>query len=94
MTRNKMTEKEQNPLPKSTKPTGLVNLRRMIFIVEIIRRGESQASVGFHAILGKSSTAIPQAAGPPFAAHAEIQCQVGGLEQSFQTTISLPSDPL
>ena len=71
-----------------------MNLWRTTFIDEIIRRAESQASVGFQAIPGKSSTAIPQATGSPSAAHAEIQSQVGGSEQSFQAAISLPSDPL
>lgn len=43
---------------------------------------------------GKSPTAIPQLASPPSEAHAKIQSQVGGLEQSFQATISLSSNPL
>lgn len=84
----------QNPPPKSIKPKGSLNFPRTTFIDKIIRRVESQASVGFQAILGKSSTAIPQAIGSPSAAHAEIQSQVGGLEQSFQATISLHSNPI
>ena len=57
-----------------------MNLGRMTFIDKTVIRGESQASVGFQAIPGKSSTAIPQATGSPYVAHAEIQSQVGGSE--------------
>lgn len=57
-----------------------MNLGRTTFIDEIIRRAESQALVGFHAIPRKISIAIPQATGPPYAADAKIQSQVGGSE--------------
>jgi len=50
----------------------------MTFIDEIVRRAESQVSVGFQAIPRKSSTIIPQAAVSPSRAYAEIQSQVGG----------------
>ena len=94
MTRNRKREKEKNPPPKPTKPKGSVNLGRMTFIEKILRKAESQASARFQAIPGKCFTVIPQVAGSPSVAHAEIQSQVGGLEQSFQATISLHSDPL
>lgn len=66
----------------------------MTFIDKIVRQEESQALVRFQAIPGKSSTVIPEVAGSPFAAHAQIQSQLGGSEQSFQATISLHSNPL
>jgi len=78
MTRTIKIEKEKNPPPKPTKPKGSVNLARTTFINEIVRREKSQASVGFQAIPGKSSTVTPQAIGSPSTACAEIQSQVGG----------------
>ena len=92
MTRNTNIEKEHNPPPKHTKPKGSVNLGRMTFIDEIIRREESQASLRFQAIPGKIYTPIPQAIDSPSTAQVEIQSQVGGSEQSFQDTISLHSN--
>jgi len=56
-----------------------VNLGRTNFIDEIIRREESQASVGFQAIPRKISTVIRQAAGSPSVAYVEIKSQVGVL---------------
>lgn len=94
MTRNRKIEKEHNPPPKPTKPKGSVNLGRMTFIYKIVRRAESQASIGFQAIPVKSFIAIPQAVGSPFAAYIEIQSQVGGSKQSLQATIILHYDPL
>jgi len=66
----------------------------MTFIDEIIRKAESQASLGFQAVSGKISIVIPQAAGSPSAAYSHIQSQVGGSEESVQATISLHCDPL
>jgi len=94
MTRNRKIEKEKNPPPKSVKPKGSVNFGRMEFINEIVRKTESQVSLGFQAVLGKSYTIICQVIGSPSVAYTEIQSQVGELEQSLQPTISLHSDPL
>lgn len=52
----------------------------MTFIAEIVRRAESQASVGFHTIPRKSSTVIPQVATSPSVSYVKIQSQVGGSE--------------
>ena len=71
-----------------------MNLGRTTFIDKIVKRVESQASVGFQAIPGKISTIIPQEVGSPSAAYAKIQSQVGGSEQSLQAIISLHLDPL
>jgi len=59
MTRNKKIEKEHNPPPKPTKHKGSLNLGRMTFIDEIIRKEKSHASAGFKAIPGKLSIVIP-----------------------------------
>jgi len=47
MTRNRKIEKEKNPPTKPIKPKGSMNLGRTTFIDKIVKRVESQASVGF-----------------------------------------------
>lgn len=66
-----------------------MNLGRSKFIDEIIRKPESQASVGPHTIPRKSPTVIPPIAGSPSATYAKIHSQTGGSEQSFQVTENL-----
>lgn len=78
MTRNKKIKKYQNPPPKSTKPKGSVNLGRSTFIDEIIRKAQSQASIGPLTISIKSPTIIPHKAGSQSATYAEIHSQIGG----------------
>jgi len=83
MTWNGKIEMDQNPAAKSTKSKGSVNLWRMAFIDEIVRKAESQASVGIQAVSRKSPTIVPQVAGSPSTAYIEIQNQFGGSEQSL-----------
>jgi hypothetical protein len=64
--------------------------RRSTFIDEIIKKGESQASVGPR----KGSTRIPQIVVSPTVAHAEIHKKSKGTEQSFQNTDLPPLNPL
>jgi hypothetical protein len=89
MTKKKEPEKLKPP-PKTTKSQGLVPLGRSTFIDEIIRKVESQASVGPR----KCSTRTPQATNSPTAAHAEVHSGTEGTEQSFQSTHTPPISPL
>jgi hypothetical protein len=89
MTRKKDLEKPKPP-PKTTKTQGPVIPRRSAFIDEIIKKSESQASVGPR----KGSIQIPQAVVSPNMAHAEIHRKTKGTEQSFQSTNLPPLKPL
>lgn len=80
MTGNKKIEKDQNPPPKSTKPKGSVNLGRSTFIDEIVRKAESQASIGLEIVSRKIPTVIPQATVSSSVAHVEIHSQIGESE--------------
>jgi hypothetical protein len=78
MTKKKDLEKPKPP-PKITKAQGLVLPGRSTFIDYIIRKVESQASVGPR----KGSTQIPQVPVSPTTSHAEIHRKTEGTEQSF-----------
>jgi hypothetical protein len=78
MTRKKDLEKSK-PSPKITKTQGLVIPGRSTFIDEIIKKGESQASVGPR----KGPTRIPQATVSPTTTHVEIHRKTEGIEESF-----------
>ena len=80
MTRKKKIKTNLNPPSKSTKPTGSMKLGRTSFIDEIIRKSESQASIGPKTISEKSPTIIPQAADSPSLTYAEIHSETKGLE--------------
>jgi hypothetical protein len=56
--------------------------RRSTFIDEIIKKGESQASVGPR----KGPTQIPQVVVSPTTSHTEIHSKYEGTEQSLQNT--------
>jgi hypothetical protein len=81
MTKKKEPEKLKPP-PKNTKSQGPVPPGRSTFIDKIIRKDESQASVGPR----KGSTRIPQATNSPTTTHAEVHRRTEGTEQSFQNT--------
>jgi hypothetical protein len=89
MTKNKEPEK-QKPLPKNTKPQGLMPPRRSTFIDEIIRKVESQAYIGPQ----KGSTRVPQESNSPTRAHTEVHKRTEGIEQSFQNTHTPLFSPL
>jgi len=46
MTKQRKSEKNPKPLPKPNKAKGLVTLARLTFIDDIIKKAESQPSVG------------------------------------------------
>jgi hypothetical protein len=89
MTKKKEPEKPKPP-PKTTKSQGSVLPGRNTFIDDIIRKVESQDSVGPN----RGSTRIPQATISPTTTHVEVHNKTGGTEQSFQSTDLPPSDPL
>ena len=64
--------------------------RRSTFIDKIIKKGESQASVGPR----KGPTRIRQAIVSPNTAHAKIHRKTEGTEQSFQNTYLPLFNPL
>lgn len=89
MTRKKnrnQVDIEQKSLSKATKTQGQVGLGRSTFIVEIIRRSESQASVGPQTIFGNGSTIAPHVAESSTIDHAKIHNKTRGFEQIFQDT--------
>ena len=75
------------------KPKGPVILGRTTCIEEIVKRVESQASVGPKIFPTQSPTTLPQAAASPSVAHAEIHSETEGSEQSLQTTEHIGPDP-
>jgi hypothetical protein len=89
MTKKKDLEKTKPP-PKITKAQGSVLPRRSTFIEYIIRKEESQASVGPR----KGSTQIPQVVVLPTTTHAKIHRKMEGTEQIFQSTDVPPLNPL
>jgi hypothetical protein len=89
MTKKKDLEKTKPP-PKITKSQGSMLLGRSTFIDDIIRKAESQASVGPR----KGSTRIPQVTASPTAAHTEIHRKTEGTELRFQSTDTPPLNPL
>ena len=70
-----------------------MTLGRTTFIDEIIRKVESQASVGPKIIFEKCPTIIPSVTASPSTAHVEIHNENEGYEQIFQTTIHLSPEP-
>ena len=74
-----MNDSEEKDIIRS-KPKGSVVLGRTTFIDEIIRKVESQASIGPKIISKKSPTIIPQAVASPSTAHAEIHSETEGSE--------------
>ena len=64
------------------------------YIDEIIKKYESQTSIGPRTISIQSPTMLPQAAASPFAAHAEIHSEREGSELSLQTANHIDTDPL
>jgi len=61
----------------------------MTFIDEMIRRVESQASVGPQKVSRKGFTLVPQAAESPTTTYGEIHRKTKGSEKSFQNTTNL-----
>lgn len=84
MTKKKRPEKDIIPHPKPEKSKGPVTIGRSTFIEEIIRKVESQSSVGPWTIATRHPTISLQVTGSPSVANAEIHNNTEGSEQSFQ----------
>ena len=65
----------------------------MTYTDEIIRKFESEASVGHRTIPIQSPNVLPQAVASPSVAHAEIHSETEGSEQSLQTVEHISTDP-
>lgn len=94
MTKKKRVEKDIIPPPIFEKSKGPVTLGRSTFIDEIIRKAESQSSVGPRTISTRNPTVTFQVAGSPSVADVEIHSKIEGSKQSFQNTENLQPNPL
>ena len=93
MTRKKKIETIQNNSKKSSQSQGLVILGRTTYIDEIIRKAESQASIGPRTISIQNPITLPQAVASPSVAHAKIHGEIEGVERSLQTVDHIGIDP-
>ena len=82
MTKQKNPEKNSKPLPKPKKAKGPVTVGRSTFIDEIIKKVESQPSIGPRKVISTQPTSSLQATGSPSVAFAEVHSQTE--EQDFQ----------
>ena len=74
---------KQNKIPpKTEKPKGPVTLGRTTFIDEILKKNESQPSVGFKRT--RQTTSSLQATESPSEAFAEMYSQIEGIKQDSQ----------
>ena len=80
---NKPTKQNKNP-PKPKKTKGPMTLGRTTFIEEILKKTESQPSVGPRKVISRQPTSSLQATESPFEAFAEIHSQTMGIEQDSQ----------
>ena len=70
--------------PKPEKPKGLMTLGRTTFIYNIIKKAESQPSVGPRKISSRQPTSSLWATESPSVAFAEVHSQTEETEQDFQ----------
>ena len=80
---NKPIKRNKIP-PKTEKPKGPVTLGRATFIDEILKKTESQPSVGFKRTTSRQPTSSLQATKSPSEAFAEIYSQTEGIKQDSQ----------
>ena len=80
---NRPTKQKKIP-PKFEKPKGPVTLGQTTFIDEILKRTESQPSVGFRKAISRPPTSSLQATESPSEALAEIHSQTEGIEKYSQ----------
>lgn len=72
---------DQRSTPKTTKIQGQVGLGRTTFIDEIVRKSESQASIGPREVSGKGYTIVSsQVAGTYTTTNAEIHDKAVGFD--------------
>ena len=82
MTKQKKPKKNPKPLPKPDKAEGPVTLGRSTFIDDIIKKAESQPSVGSRKVASRQPTNSLRATKSPSVAFAEVHSQTE--EQYFQ----------
>ena len=82
MTKKKNLEKNPKPLSKPDKAKGLVTLGRSTFIDDIIKKAESQPSIGPRKVASRQPTNSLRAIESPSIAFAEVHSQIE--EQDFQ----------
>ena len=90
-----MTRKsKQNKIPpRPEKPKGPVTLGRTTFIDKIIRKYESQSSIGPRIIIARRPIDFLQTTGSPSVSNAKIHGETEGVEQSFQDTENPQTSP-
>ena len=76
---NKPIKRNKIP-PKTKKPKGPVTPGRATFIDEILKKTESQPSVGFKITTSRQPTSSLQATESPSQAFAEIYSQIEGIK--------------
>ena len=74
------TKQEKIP-PKLEKPKVLVTLGRRIFIDEILKKTESQPSVGPRKVIYRQTTSSLQATKSPYVAFVEVHSQTEETKQ-------------
>ena len=82
MTKKKKPEKNPKPLTKPDKAKELVTLVRSTFIDKILKKAESQPSVGPRKVVSRQPTSSLQAIGSPSVAFVEVHSQTK--KQDFQ----------
>jgi len=82
MTKQKNPEKNLKPPPKPDKAKGLVTLGRLTFIDEILKKAESQPSVGPRKAASRQPTSSLWAKESPSVVFAEVHSQTE--EKYFQ----------
>lgn len=76
---------KQNKIPpKPEKPKGPLTLGRTTFIDEILKKTESQPSVGPRKVISRQPTSSLQNTESPSIAFADIHSQTEGIEQDSQ----------
>ena len=93
MNKRERPEKDKISPSKPEKPKGLVTPGRSTFIDKILRKVESQSSVGLWIVTARRPIDFLQATGPPSVANAEIHSKTEGIEQSFQDTENSQTHP-
>ena len=84
MTKKKRRESNTIPHPKSEKSKGPVTLGWSTFIDSILRKAESQPSVGPRTVASREPTISLRAIGSPSVAYDEVHSKTEGTKQSFE----------
>jgi len=84
MTKKKKFENNPKPLPKSDKSKGTVTLGRSTFIENIIKKDESQPSVGPRKVASRQPIGSLRAKDSPSIAFAKVHSKTEKTEKDFQ----------